>query len=210
MAPAAQGLDPELAESMALCAVADAMYEFAQEDEARGIAKVSVGSVSETYTARPSCAPARWQTGRRISATRLATICGSGGGCPMNKLYRDTVTLYHADAAAQTVVRDRTAGRLLAAGPPGAARRRRHTPGRGAAGGHPGDDGPVRRGLYAGTGGQAVPRRGPGADPGPTGRALCPRRWRVRHWCSTCCRCGCAVNRTMSRPVPGGTEAERA
>ena len=29
-----QGLDPELAESMALCAVADAMYEFAQEDEA--------------------------------------------------------------------------------------------------------------------------------------------------------------------------------
>lgn len=45
-----QGLDPELAESMALCAVADAMYEFAQEDEARGIAKVSVGSVSETYT----------------------------------------------------------------------------------------------------------------------------------------------------------------
>ena len=46
-----QGLDPELAESMALCAVADAMYEFAQEDEARGIAKVSVGSVSETYTA---------------------------------------------------------------------------------------------------------------------------------------------------------------
>ena len=31
-----QGLDPELAESMALCAVADAMYEFAQEDEARG------------------------------------------------------------------------------------------------------------------------------------------------------------------------------
>ena len=40
-----QGLDPELAESMALCAVADAMYEFAQEDEARGIAKVSVGVV---------------------------------------------------------------------------------------------------------------------------------------------------------------------
>ena len=48
-----QGLDPELAESMALCAVADAMYEFAQEDEARGVAKVSVGSVSETYTAPP-------------------------------------------------------------------------------------------------------------------------------------------------------------
>lgn len=49
----APGVDPELAESMALCAVADAMYEFAQEDEARGIAKVSVGSVSETYTAPP-------------------------------------------------------------------------------------------------------------------------------------------------------------
>ena len=48
-----QGLDPEMAENMALCAVADAMYEFAQEDEARGLAKVSVGSVSETYTAPP-------------------------------------------------------------------------------------------------------------------------------------------------------------
>ena len=48
-----QGLDPELAESMALCAVADAMYEFAQEDGARGLAKVSVGSVSETYAAPP-------------------------------------------------------------------------------------------------------------------------------------------------------------
>ena len=45
------GLDPELADEMALCAIADAMYEFAQEDEARGLAKVSVGSVSETYTA---------------------------------------------------------------------------------------------------------------------------------------------------------------
>ena len=47
------GLPVKVAESMALCAVADAMYEFAQEDEARGIAKVSVGSVSETYTAPP-------------------------------------------------------------------------------------------------------------------------------------------------------------
>lgn len=45
------GLDPELADEMALCAIADAMYEFAQEDEARGLEKVSVGSVSETYTA---------------------------------------------------------------------------------------------------------------------------------------------------------------
>lgn len=82
----------------------------------------------------------------------------------MNKLYRDTVTLYHADAAAQTVVRTVLPGRLLAAGPPGAA-----------------DAGGTRRGTALlvvipettarygadytlGTGGQAVPRRGPGAD----------------------------------------------
>ena len=43
----------EFATDMALCAVADAMYDFAQEDEARGLAKVSIGSVSETYTAPP-------------------------------------------------------------------------------------------------------------------------------------------------------------
>lgn len=48
-----KGLEPETAEAMALCGIADAMYEFAQEDEARGLAKVSVGSVSETYTAPP-------------------------------------------------------------------------------------------------------------------------------------------------------------
>lgn len=41
------------AEEHALCAVADAMYEFAQEDEARGLSKLSVGSVSETYVAPP-------------------------------------------------------------------------------------------------------------------------------------------------------------
>ena len=40
-------------EAMALCAVADAIYEFAQEDEARGLAGITVGSVSETYTAPP-------------------------------------------------------------------------------------------------------------------------------------------------------------
>ena len=34
-------------------AIADAMYEFDQEDAARGLAKVTVGSVSETYTAPP-------------------------------------------------------------------------------------------------------------------------------------------------------------
>ena len=38
------GLDPT---------VADAMYEFDQEDAVRGLAKVTVGSVSETYTAPP-------------------------------------------------------------------------------------------------------------------------------------------------------------
>ena len=42
------GLDPAEADAMAVCAVADAMYEFDQEDAARGLAKVTVGSVSET------------------------------------------------------------------------------------------------------------------------------------------------------------------
>lgn len=41
----------ENAELCAVCAVADAMYEFAQEDEGRGLAKVTVGSVSESYVA---------------------------------------------------------------------------------------------------------------------------------------------------------------
>ena len=70
---------------------------------------MSVGSVSETYTAPPElCSRTladRAARCRSRSATRRATICESGGGCPMNKLYRDTVTLYHADMAAQTVVR---------------------------------------------------------------------------------------------------------
>ena len=43
----------DAAAAMALCAIADAMYEFAQEDERRGLARVSIGSVSETYTAPP-------------------------------------------------------------------------------------------------------------------------------------------------------------
>ena len=43
----------DAAAEMALCAIADAMYEFAQEDERRGLARVSIGSVSETYTAPP-------------------------------------------------------------------------------------------------------------------------------------------------------------
>ena len=41
----------EQAEDNALCAIADAMYEFDQEDARRGFASVSVGSVSESYTA---------------------------------------------------------------------------------------------------------------------------------------------------------------
>ena len=40
------GLDPAEADAMAVCAVADAMYEFDQEDAARGLAKVTVGSVA--------------------------------------------------------------------------------------------------------------------------------------------------------------------
>lgn len=52
MAPC-KGIEPDTAYAMAVCSIADAMYEFAQEDGARGLAKVSVGSVSETYTAPP-------------------------------------------------------------------------------------------------------------------------------------------------------------
>ena len=47
------GLDPTEADAMAVCAIADAMYEFDQEDAARGLTKVTVGSVSETYAAPP-------------------------------------------------------------------------------------------------------------------------------------------------------------
>lgn len=47
------GLDPDTAVDMALCAVADAVYEFDQEDEGRGLASITVGSVSEHYTAPP-------------------------------------------------------------------------------------------------------------------------------------------------------------
>ena len=52
MTPAGAYTEDAAAE-MALCAIADAMYEFAQEDERRGLARVSIGSVSETYTAPP-------------------------------------------------------------------------------------------------------------------------------------------------------------
>ena len=54
------GLDPCEAEAMALCAIADAVYEFDQEDEARGLSSMTVGSVSESYTAPPElCATTR-------------------------------------------------------------------------------------------------------------------------------------------------------
>lgn len=84
------GLDPAEADAMAVCAVADAMYEFDQEDAARGLAKVTVGSVSETYTAPPElCAatlalraralpprgrvlPADWTVGACVSAACAA------------------------------------------------------------------------------------------------------------------------------------------
>ena len=52
MTPAGAYTEDAAAE-MALCAIADAMYEFAQEDERRGLTRVSIGSVSETYTAPP-------------------------------------------------------------------------------------------------------------------------------------------------------------
>lgn len=45
------GMEPDTAWAMAACAVADAAYEFDQEDEARGLTGVTVGSVSETYAA---------------------------------------------------------------------------------------------------------------------------------------------------------------
>lgn len=51
------GLNEEDACSQAVCAIADAMYEFDQEDAARGLSKVTVGSVSETYTAPPELSP---------------------------------------------------------------------------------------------------------------------------------------------------------
>ena len=101
----------------------------------------------------------------------------------MNKLYRDTVTLYHADAAAQTVVRTVLRGVCWQQG-------RRELP----------DAGGTRRGTALLV---VIPETTAryGAD-----YTLAP----ASTWCglprsrigSTYC--------TMSRPVPGGTEAERA
>ena len=52
-----RGMDPDNAVAMALCAIADALYEFAQEDEARGLASLRVGSVSESYVSPPELCP---------------------------------------------------------------------------------------------------------------------------------------------------------
>lgn len=47
------------AESNALCAIADALYDFAQEDERRGLALTgaTVGAVSESYAAPEALSP---------------------------------------------------------------------------------------------------------------------------------------------------------
>ena len=45
------------AEANALCAVAEALYAFAKEDERRGLTRVSVGSVSESYAAPAELCP---------------------------------------------------------------------------------------------------------------------------------------------------------
>ncbi|MGN0652357.1 MAG: hypothetical protein ACI4KN_05105 [Gemmiger sp.] len=45
------------AEECAVCAIAEAMYAFEQEDSRRGLSSVSVGSVSESYTAPPELCP---------------------------------------------------------------------------------------------------------------------------------------------------------
>lgn len=72
MTPAGAYTEDAAAE-MALCAIADAMYEFAQEDERRGLARVSIGSVSETYTAPPELCAARWTTAHGITGARPDT-----------------------------------------------------------------------------------------------------------------------------------------
>ena len=63
MTPAGAYTEDAAAE-MALCAIADAMYEFAQEDERRGLARVSIGSrpagTLRPHAGRPRAAlPAR-------------------------------------------------------------------------------------------------------------------------------------------------------
>ena len=45
------GLDADTAEQLAVCAIAEALQEFAAEDARCGVTKVTVGSVSESYAA---------------------------------------------------------------------------------------------------------------------------------------------------------------
>lgn len=45
------------AEDNALCAIADALYDFAQEDARRGLTSATVGSVSESYAAPEALSP---------------------------------------------------------------------------------------------------------------------------------------------------------
>ena len=63
------GLDPAEADAMAVCAVADAMYEFDQEDAARGLAKVTVG---RALPPRGRVLPADWTVGACVSAACTA------------------------------------------------------------------------------------------------------------------------------------------
>ncbi len=161
MAPRQAG--PGLAESMALCAAADAMYEFAQEDEARGHCEGERRQRErDPHRAARAVLPHAGRPGGAFPATRRATICGSGGGCPMNNVprYRDALPRRQRRAVVRTVLR----GVCWQQGRRGAA-----------------DAGGTRRGTALlvvirrrpGTArtirwhrGQAVPRRGPGADLG--------------------------------------------
>lgn len=45
------------AEENALCAIADALYDFAQEDARRGLTGSTVGAVSESYAAPEALSP---------------------------------------------------------------------------------------------------------------------------------------------------------
>ena len=80
------GLDPCEAEAMALCAIADAVYEFDQEDEGPGAFQYDGGQRQRKLhrpagTLRHHPGPA----GPPTTGTRPGTICRSGGGCPMRK-----------------------------------------------------------------------------------------------------------------------------
>ncbi len=97
-------------EACALCAMADAMYAFAEEDKRCRVVSASVGSVSETYAAPPELCAETIQS-REGSACPGAglpgvwPLCQRRGGlmaAPLQyPLCCQTVTLYHADPAAQ-------------------------------------------------------------------------------------------------------------